>query len=83
MTSPVYMVATDSFMSGWGGAPGRSIVAVECHTSEEVDFAEAKLRERPEMKRVRFCYRKPRLRDGDHLKIFTRADAPFWFPPAP
>lgn len=52
--NPVYVVATDRFMSGWGEAPGRSIVAVECHTSEEVDFAMRVMESRDEMMRVRF-----------------------------
>lgn len=77
---PIYAVATDAFMSGWGLAQRRSIVAIECHTREELDFALTKLEGRAEMKRVRTCQRLPRLANGDHLAIYTRAENPVWFP---
>ena len=68
-----FMVATDRFMSGWGQAPGRSLVAVPVTSSEDLDAVRHVLESRPEMLRVRFClasYR-PRLYDGDHLHIYN------------
>lgn len=75
----VYVVATDSFMSGWGEAPGRSLIAAACETSEQVDRALARFNERPEFKRVRFNFRLPRTRAGDHLSIVTPQANPVWF----
>jgi len=67
-----FWVATDSFMSGWGCAPGRSLVACPVVSSEDSDAVERRFRLRPEFKRVRFClanYR-PKLSDRDHLHIY-------------
>ncbi len=76
----IYAVATDSFMSGWGSAPGRSLVAIKCETNEELDFALAKLEAREEMKRVRINLNLPRVSSNDHLSIWTREENPVWFP---
>ena len=69
-----FMVATDRFMSGWGHAPGRSIVAVPCVSADDAATVERRLILRSEMKRVRWAsgntYR-PKLRAGDHLHIYN------------
>ena len=67
-----FWVATDSFMSGWGLAPGRSIVAVPFKDADDAATIEHRLRLRSEMKRIRmvgpdYC---PRLYPGDHLHIY-------------
>lgn len=77
-----YAIAVDSFMSDWGNAAGgRSLVAIECETDEEVTFALAKLRARPEMKRVRLSLDLPKAARSDHLAIMRRETHPAWFPP--
>ena len=71
-----FLVATDSFMSGWGKAQGRSLFAIPL-TSEEINDGmtynriEERMERRPEFKRVRFVLRdyRPRLSEGDHLSI--------------
>lgn len=67
-----FVVATDSFMSGWGEAPGRSIVAVPVVDYEDEKRVRERLERRYEMKRVRFCLKdwRPRLFEGDHLHIY-------------
>lgn len=75
-----YVVATDSFMSGWGKAPGRSIVAVEVHNHAHEKHVTDVLERRPEMKRVRFSVNLPRVRRGDHLDVWTRKTHPQVFP---
>ena len=67
-----YVVATDSFMSGWGQAQGSSYFAVPCKDLEQARIVEDNMEHRSEMKRVRLVlartYR-PKLRSGDHLSI--------------
>lgn len=67
-----FVVATDNFMSGWGQAPGRSLVAVPVTSYEDEKAVTEVLERRHEMKRVRFCMKsyRPRLFDGDHLHIY-------------
>lgn len=71
-----FVVATDSFMSGWGNAPGRSLFAVPFRTWDEADIVEANMRARGDMKRVRVVGAKyrPRLYPGDHLSIRDMSD---------
>ena len=76
----IYAVATDSFMSGWGNAQGRSLVAIACQTNEDLDFALDKLYRREEMKRVRINLNLPRVGPGDALDVWTRETHPAWFP---
>ena len=71
-----FVVATDSFMSGWGGAPNKSYFAVPFKTWEQADIVEANMRRRSEMKRVRVVTApyKPYLKNGDHLSIRDFSD---------
>ncbi len=75
-----YALATDAAMSRWGCAPRRSILAIECATPEELAFALAKLRARPDMRRVRSDESLPRQRDGQHIAVYRRDTHPNWFP---
>lgn len=68
-----FLVATDSFMSGWGEAPGRSIVACPVVSSDDAAAVEKVFDRRSEFKRVRWIagqHYTPRLRRGDHLHIY-------------
>ena len=72
-----FVVANDSFMSGWGQATGRSLFAVPFRSMEEARIVEENMRDRTEMKYVRVVgpdYR-PRLYPGDHLSIRDCSDA--------
>jgi hypothetical protein len=72
-----YAVGTDSFMSGWGKAPGRSLYALPCTSYEEAEVCAENLRRRGDMKRVRIVGAdwRPHMRAGDHLSIADRASA--------
>lgn len=78
-----YAIATDKFMSGWGGAPGRSLFAVPCRTREDAEIAADNLRARGEMKRVRIVAAwnlcRVRRRSGDHLSVGSMGA--WWFQP--
>ena len=66
-----FIVGTDSFMSGWGQAPGTSYFAIPVRTREEWDETLAFMMGRGDMLRVREVGKdyRPRLRAGDHLSI--------------
>lgn len=67
----MYVVANDKFMSGWGGC-ARSLVAIKCETSEEVDKATAWFNNRSDMKRVRTNLNLPKTKAGDCLSVWTK-----------
>jgi hypothetical protein len=69
-----FVVANDKFMSGWGKAPGRSILAVPFVDEKDRDTILLRVEKRSEMKRVRIVYGKsyhPAMREGDHLHIYN------------
>lgn len=69
-----FVIATDKFMSGWGDAPHRSIVAVPFTDEEDKRKVMSRMEKRNEMKRVRLVYGKsykPSLSGGDHLHIYN------------
>ena len=71
-----WAVATDSFMSGWGMAPNRSLVA---YPIDKLDGSQecrlfAWMRNRGDFKRVRDNLTLPRLGNGDHLSIYDVPD---------
>lgn len=71
-----FVVATDSFMSGWGRAAGRSLFAVPVTSLEQAEIVADNMQHRSEMKRVRIVghdYR-PRLQAGDHYSIRDMSD---------
>ena len=74
-THTVLVVGTDSFMSGWGLAPGRSYAAWACRPEDQYRVYRW-VRSRSEMKRVRVvgCDYRPRLGSGDHLHIYVVND---------
>ena len=87
-----YIVATDSFMSGWGLAPGRSLYALAVYTPHDEETVMANMQAREEMKRVRFVLADgqgglpstaKRLGKSDHLSVRDRTTAnPFYIPGA-
>lgn len=76
-----YVVATDSFMSGWGKAPGRSVLAVEVNTDEEYVKVVSNMERRSDMKRVRYArvIRNITVQSDDHLEIVDKVYSPSWF----
>lgn len=74
----MFVVANDKALSGWGGV-SRSLVVIECETSDDIDKATAWLSARPEMSRVRLNLNLPKTRKGDHVSLWTRASHPHVF----
>jgi hypothetical protein len=74
-----FVVATDSFMSGWGCAPGRSLYALAIYPGQSATRVFDNLNRRPEFKYVRINMSLPRLRAGDHLSVADEKDAPIFY----
>lgn len=56
-----YVTMTDTFMSGWGLAEGKTNkLIIECETYEEALTIEHNARNRPEMKYVSISSKRPR-----------------------
>lgn len=73
-----FVVATDSFMSGWGLAKGKSIIAVPFISEEDKEKVLRRIKLRREMKRVRVTYGtsyRPALSLGDHLHIYNTTNS--------
>lgn len=64
-----YMVATDSFMSGWGKAPATSYYAVAVRSCKEANDVEHRMRARSDFMRVRYNLKTPKGGPGCHLHI--------------
>ena len=76
-----YVCMTDSFMSGWGLAQGKTnrlaiIVGTYDQACKMFDWVKG---ERSEMKRVTICANAPREREGQFLQFKTADDMPMWF----
>ena len=67
-----FWVAKDKALSGWGKAPGRSIVACPVVSSPDCDIVQKRFQYRDEFRYVRFVGADwlPKLRQGDHLHIY-------------
>ena len=80
-----FVVFTDSFMSGWGQAPRRSLYALAVSGPQEYRAVMAQGARRSDMKRGRLVgvkadgTPKVRLGRGDHLSITDRTEAPRWY----
>jgi len=72
-----FAIGTDSYLSGWGQAPRRSLYALPCRDFKEAELCAENLKKRGDMKRVRIVAGdwRPRLRSGDHLHIASRFGA--------
>lgn len=73
-----FIVATDNFLSGWGQAAKRSIVAVPIINDDDRQKVWLRMTVRKEMKRIRIItgnvYR-PKLYPGDHLHIYNTTNS--------
>ncbi|MCP4242910.1 MAG: hypothetical protein GY772_20340 [bacterium] len=85
---PIFVVARDSFMSGWGPGEHGSYVILACEDLTEAhavrDYAET----RDDMQGVGMIWASQAnqwfnvLPDGAHADLMTRDDATAWFPVA-
>lgn len=73
----IIIAATDSFMSGWGKAPGKSYCGWACDTWEKAKSIQDWLENRGEMKRVRQVLSgwKPAMKNGDHCHVYWVGDS--------
>ncbi len=72
-THPYLVIATDKFMSGWGGASGGASVCAWACTADQYASVERWVRSRPEMLRVRYADErngKYRPRNAAHFHIY-------------
>lgn len=85
--SPLFVVARDTFLSGWGKASGGSYVILPCDGREEADAVSDNARARSDMKDVDVLDRsearqwlesKPHTA---HVGLMTRDDAERWYEP--
>lgn len=69
-----FVKATDKFMSGWGKALGKSVIAVPFTSADDMDKVMERINRRNEMKRVRVVMGNeyhPSLNSNDHLHIYN------------
>jgi hypothetical protein len=75
-----YVVAIDSFLSGWGGAAGgRSYYAVAVSNDRERDVVARNMKRRGDMKSIRYPSILPNITAKDHISIRDRHSAPKFF----
>ncbi len=74
-----YVTATDTFMSGWGGAEGkRNIVVGLARSFKEAEVIADNLRARSEMRRVSISRSRPRANRG---VVYSVLGGPHWTTP--
>ena len=60
MSKNYYVTMTDKFMSGWGMAEGKkNKLVIECETFEQAEAIERAAQNRPEMRYVNICTKRP------------------------
>ena len=66
-----YVIARDKFMSGWGGAEGRTSYFVEvCWSSTQANYAEEAISQAREMRNVRVVSKLPTRLNG-HVSVYN------------
>lgn len=79
--APFYVVANDTFMSGWGKAEGKvNTVILPCANRAEADAVARYARSRDEMTSIRILESKPSLDSGTVYSLMTRGKALAWYP---
>ncbi len=77
-----YVMATDTFMSGWGEAAGKlNTVVLPCDSKAEAEIVAENARNRTDMDCVRICSGPPRveLRSLHLISVMCREDASRWY----
>jgi hypothetical protein len=77
-----FVIATDTFLSGWGQAQGgKSYYAIEVENETEAYIVMDNLKHRGDMKRIRFVKTLKNIRLGprDHLSVTDKFNAPRYF----
>lgn len=78
-----YVTMTDSFMSGWGQAAGKTNkLVIECDSREEAEVVADNARSRSEMKYVNISNRRPNYASNKYFTSWTdKGDYANWFIP--
>ena len=78
-----YVTMTDKFLSGWGGAQGRtSKFVIECTTYDEAKIVAENAQGRGEMKRINIVTKKPYYSPKNyHVSIGDKSSCSRWFIP--
>lgn len=75
-----YVTATDSFMSGWGGAKGlNNVICLPCDSDKEAKRVMAYLLSRPEMENISVSVDKPIVDKETTVSLFSRKEQPVWY----
>ncbi len=77
-----YILANDSFMSGWGGAKGKTnTVVLGCDSTLEASTVEQNALNRSDMRHVRCVGNPPRMRSHVVFSYMDKDDAARWYEP--
>ena len=76
-----YVLANDTFMSGWGEAEGKTNTLIFTASSyDEAEIVSDNAKTRSDMKRVRINSNKPSLqKSGYYYQVKTKDVAPNWY----
>jgi len=67
-----YVTMTDSFMSGWGKAKGKTNkYVIGCDTHKQANTVAKNAKKRSEMKYVNICLNKPRYKKDGYIISYT------------
>lgn len=78
--APYYVVAIDTFMSGWGEARDRTNkVVLPCESRRVAEKVLEYARSRSEMRQAKIISRKPRFTEHIAWSLLTRETAKAWF----
>lgn len=75
---------TDTFMSGWGQAGGKTNkLVIVCNNWDEAEIVANNAKARTDTKYVSICINKPRYYPKDKylVQFKTEDDYPYWFKP--
>lgn len=66
----IYVTMTDTFMSGWGPAKGKTaIYCIECDDYDQAEIVAANAELRPEMQRVKIVSNPPQETGGYQVTV--------------
>jgi hypothetical protein len=75
-----YVTAIDSFMSGWGGAQGKSnVICLPCVDESQAKKAMAYMLSRPEIEKIKVSRQKPLVDVEATVSVFNPQDQPVWY----
>jgi hypothetical protein len=78
-----YVTMTDTFLSGWGMAEGKTNkLVIECDSRREAEIVANNARARSDMKHVNICANKPSYSSSKYyVSWHDKSSYPSWFIP--